>query len=142
MPEDLPVNARWTIPGRALRVEAARASGPGGQHVNTTETKVHLFLLLETCGLPPGVVARVREARSGDVSRAGELRITCGAHRSRTQNLEEARARLVALVLAHMTPPRARRATKPTKASKRRRVDDKKKRGAVKKGRGKVRRED
>ena len=103
---------------------------------------MHLFLSLASCGLPPGVVARVREARSGDISKTGELRITCSANRSRTQNLEEARARLAALVRAHMTPPKKRRATKPTRASKRRRLDAKKKRGAVKKGRGKVRRED
>lgn len=110
--------------------------------MNTTETKIHLFCDLEASGLHPSVIARIRDARGGDINSAGELRITCGTHRSRLQNLEEARNRLVALVRAHLAPPRARRKTSPTRGSKERRLKAKKARGDVKASRGRVRRDD
>jgi ribosome-associated protein len=142
MADDLTIRDGLILPGSCLRVETARSGGPGGQHVNTTETKVHLFCDLTATGLHPAVVARVREARGRDISARGELRITCGTHRSRTQNLDEARARLAALFLAHLAPPKKRRATKPTRGSKERRIKKKKARSQVKAGRGRVRRDD
>ncbi|MCO4746098.1 MAG: aminoacyl-tRNA hydrolase [Proteobacteria bacterium] len=142
MADELPINERITVPGGALRVEAARAGGPGGQHVNTTETKIHLFLNLEASTLHPAVLRRIRDARGGDISRAGELRVTCAASRSRHANLEEARARLAALIRAHLVPPKRRKKTRPTRASKERRVSGKKKRGQVKAGRRRVNRDD
>lgn len=142
MADDLTIRDGLVLPGSCLRVEAARSGGPGGQHVNTAETKVHLFCELEATGLHPAVLARISEARGGDISARGELRITCGTHRSRAQNLEEARARLVALVRAHLAPPKPRRATKPTRGSKERRIQQKKARSQVKSGRGRVRGDD
>lgn len=142
MPDDLPIDDRRTLPASCLRVETARSGGPGGQHVNTTETKVHLFCDLEATGLHPAILRRIREARGGDISSTGELRITCGTHRSRLQNLEEARARLAAVVKAHLYPPKRRKKTRPTRSSKERRIEAKKQRGKVKAKRGRVKRKD
>lgn len=142
MPNDLTIDDRRVLPASCLRVETARSGGPGGQHVNTTETKVHLFCDLDASGLHPAVIRRIREARGGDINSEGELRITCGSHRSRLQNQEEAEQRLIAVVRAHLTPPKRRRATRPTRASKKRRLKAKKERGQVKAKRGRVKRGD
>ncbi len=137
--DELPITARLTIPGELMDIEMSRAGGPGGQHVNKTETRVRLRLDLARWGaLHPAAKARLRAAHPGKLTDAGELLIVCASHRSRTRNIEEARARLVAMVRAALVAPKTRRPTKPTRGSKDRRLKKKKVRGAIKAGRKKV----
>ena len=139
MPDDLPINDRLTIPSRLLRISVSRSGGPGGQHVNTTDTKVHLYFHIDGFAeLHAAARERVKAARRNDLNSDGELQITADVHRSRHQNEEEARSRLVAVIKAHLIPPKKRRKTKPSRAAKRRRMDAKKQRGEKKVTRGKV----
>ncbi|MGC6494660.1 MAG: alternative ribosome rescue aminoacyl-tRNA hydrolase ArfB [Myxococcota bacterium] len=141
--DDLPVNDRLIIPAAALSVQYSRSGGAGGQHVNTTETRVQLRFDLAGCTrLHPAAKQRIRDAHPGLVTASGELVIAADRQRSRHQNLEEARRRLAQIIEACRLPPRPRKKTKPSRAAKRKRTDDKKKRGATKKMRGRVRRDD
>lgn len=136
MADDLPIPGGPTIPAGDLSYEFSRAGGPGGQHVNTTDTRVRLrFALARSSVLSPAVKARVVERNPGRVTDAGELVIVCDVHRSRGQNVEEVRARLASLIAECLRPPKVRRATQPTRGSQERRVEAKKKRSTTKAGR-------
>lgn len=139
MPDALPITARIVIPGEDLRYEFSRAGGPGGQHVNTTDTRVRVRLdLAGTAALREDVKERLRAAHPGKLTAEGELVVTCDARRSRHRNLGEARERLAAFVRTALTPPRPRRPTRPTRGSQRRRLAAKRQRADVKRGRQKV----
>ena len=84
----------------------------------------------------------MRAARPGDLTSEGELLIVCDEHRSRQQNIDTARARLAALVIASLLPPKVRKKTKPSKGAQRARLETKGQRSGVKKMRGKVRGDD
>jgi ribosome-associated protein len=134
--DPLAINDRIEIPAADLSWEFMRASGPGGQHVNKSDTAVRLrFDLANTTAIDDGVKARITAARRGLVNLDGTLTVACESHRSRQRNMDAARERLAALILAHLVPEAPRRPTRPTRASKERRVDEKKKRGAAKAGR-------
>lgn len=136
MSDPLAINDRIEIPAADLSWEFMRASGPGGQHVNKSDTAVRLrFDLANTTAIDDGVKARITAARRGLVNLDGTLTVACESHRSRQRNMDAARERLAALILAHLVPEAPRRPTRPTRASKERRVDEKKKRGAAKAGR-------
>jgi ribosome-associated protein len=110
-----------------------RAAGPGGQHVNTTSTAVQLrFDVRHSPSLPDDVRQRLERLAGRRLTRDGVLVLVAQGERSQKRNREEALARLVALVRAAARPPTKRKPTKPTKASKRRRLDDKKRHGAIK----------
>ncbi len=139
MPDDLAITSRIVIPGSDLEVSYSRAGGPGGQKVNKTESRVQLSFDFEDCeALTFGVKARVRASWGSRITRDGRMVLACDTHRERSRNLAEARARLAAMIRGCLEPPRPRRATKPSLAARRRRLEGKKQRGKVKQLRGKV----
>jgi len=139
MPADLIINDRITLPGWRITVETTRSGGPGGQHANTSDTAVRIRLHLGSIHeLHPAVLARVRRAYPGYVTGDDELVVASRNSRSQSANLEDAYARMAEMIRAHLQPPRTRRPTKPTKASKRRRMDAKSRRSETKKLRGRV----
>jgi ribosome-associated protein len=143
MNDPLEIKPGLVIPADDLSYEFTRSGGPGGQHVNTTDSKVRLRFAFESCAvLRPDVKDRLRAARGSDINDEGELLITCDVHRSRQMNIDEARERLVALIQAFLVPPRPRKKTKPSYSSQLRRVEGKAKRGDVKAGRRKVQHDD
>jgi ribosome-associated protein len=110
-----------------------RAAGPGGQHVNKTSSAVQLrFDVRRSPSLPDDVRHRLERLAGRRLTRDGVLVLVAQGERSQKRNREEVLARLVELVRAAARPPTPRRKTKPTKASKRRRLDDKKRQGTLK----------
>ena len=118
--------------------EAIRAQGAGGQNVNKVSNAVHLRFDIRASSLPDELKARLLARRDQRISGEGVIVIKAQQHRSLEKNRAEALARLQALVAAAATLPRARRATRPTLASKQRRVESKVRRGQVKALRGRV----
>ena len=120
------------VPAGELIERFSHASGPGGQGVNTADSRVQLSLDLAT------TVALNEKQREHSLSVLGDrlmgtlLTITAAEHRSQRRNRAAARERLAHVLRAALTPPTPRRATKPTRASKLRRLADKKRRGEVK----------
>ncbi|MBK7580662.1 MAG: aminoacyl-tRNA hydrolase [Myxococcales bacterium] len=137
MASDLVVNSSLTIPEADLGVRAVRSSGPGGQNVNKVSTKIELrFDLRSTSALRPEVKVRLRRLAASRLDAEGALVITSQATRSQAQNLEDARAKLADLIRAALFVPKRRRPTKPTRASKERRLDAKRHQSQKKQTRG------
>jgi ribosome-associated protein len=132
--------AEWPpLPEEALEERFLAATGPGGQNVNKVATAVQLRLDVFALRLHPDVYARLKALAGSRWTKEGEIVVTARAHRTQDANRAEARERLAELVgRAHIAPAK-RKKTKPSKAAKAKRVDEKKGRGAVKAGRGKVR---
>jgi len=132
-PGDLRLGTRWVIPAAELRWRFSRSSGPGGQNVNTTDSRVELlFDLRATAALSAPLRQRALE-RLGPRLLEGCLVIAASEHRSQWQNRVAAQRRLVELLLeALKPPPPPRRPTKPTRGSVQRRLEVKKQRSAVK----------
>src|ERR1019366_4784088 len=133
----------FVVPAAELLERFSRSSGPGGQGVNTTDSRVELrWQILESpalARLSPTQRLRV-ESALGDRLVSGEFIIVASEHRSQRQNRVAARNRLAdALRQALLPPSPPRRATRPTRGSQRRRLEDKRQRGSTKSGRGQVR---
>jgi len=119
---------------------ATRASGAGGQHVNTTDSAVVLrFDVAASPSLPEAVKARLTPLGGARMTGEGVLILRSEGSRSQFENRREVRERLVALIAEATIVPKKRRPTKPSKAAKAKRVDSKKARSTVKAGRGRVR---
>ena len=124
------------IPGWELWFVASRAGGPGGQHVNTSSTRVTLMWnLCGTTALDEGQRARVQRRLATRVNSEGVLQISAEDERSQSANRDAARERLAALVSQALEVPKARRPTRPTRGSQERRLTAKKQRGDVKRQR-------
>jgi ribosome-associated protein len=135
--DDLHVRDDLVIPGWELWFTAARSSGPGGQHVNTSSTAVTLhWSVAGSSVLRDHQRALLLRKLGNRINRDGVLMVDGRDARSQHRNLEAARARLAELVAGALLRPKRRVATKPTRGSQRRRVDAKKQRGALKKLRG------
>lgn len=114
------------------------ATGPGGQNVNKVATACQLRVNIYALGLPPYAFKQLKEIAGSRLASNGDIIVTARSSRSREANREEARARMVEMIEKSLIRAPRRIATKPSKAAKARRVDAKKGRSAVKKGRGKV----
>ncbi len=136
MSDSLEVTERVSIPRDELSIRATRSGGAGGQHVNTSSTRIELLWnAAQTRALPEeireGALRRLQPRMNAD----GFVRIVSSEHRSQLRNREAAEERLVKLVRAALTVPRARRKTAPTRASKEERLESKKRRSEIKKRR-------
>jgi ribosome-associated protein len=134
--DDLRVNGWLVIPASELRERFSRSSGPGGQSVNTADTRVELsFDVAHSSALPEYARARVTE-RLGSRLSDGVLTVVASEQRSQLLNRRAARGRLAALLREAIAPPRPPRVpTRPGRAAKERRIAEKRQRGAVKRGR-------
>ena len=134
--EDLRVRGRLVIPAGELRESASRSGGPGGQHVNKTNTRVTLrWSPVTSAALGPLQRERLLTRLAGRLTRGGDLVVHAGRFRSRGRNRELARERLADLVREALAVRPKRRATRATRASRERRLATKRRRGDVKRGR-------
>jgi len=133
MPGPLRVNDRLTIPENELQWKFSRSGGPGGQSVNTSDSRVELFFdVLRSVTLPEFLRERALQ-RLGDRLSSGVLTVNASEHRSQLKNRQEAERRMASLLATALAPPPpARRSTKPSKGAKKARMDDKRRRGDVK----------
>lgn len=136
MSDALQVTDEVSIPRDELSIRASRSGGAGGQHVNTSSTRIELLWnIAETRALPEGVRDGVLQRLGSRTNADGVIRIVSSEHRSQLRNREAAEERLAKLVRGALTVPRARRKTAPTRASKEARLKAKKRRAEIKKRR-------
>jgi ribosome-associated protein len=126
------------LPEEAMSERFLAATGPGGQNVNKVATACQLRVDVFKLGLTPEAYARLKDIAGSRMTSSGEIIITARNYRTQEANREDARARLAEMIAkAHMVP-RKRKPTRPSRAAKAKRVDQKKQRSQVKSGRGKV----
>lgn len=132
----VPVTDAVAIPRTELSYRASRAGGAGGQHVNTSSTRIELLWNVRaTTALDDAQRIRVAAKLAARLDGDGWLRVVSSARRSQGQNREAAEERLAALVRGALVVPKRRRLTKPTRGSKEARLAEKKKRGDTKRQR-------
>jgi ribosome-associated protein len=137
MPATIAITPLIAIEERELDETFVRASGPGGQNVNKLSTAVQLrFDLRASPNIPPGMKARAEKLAGQRLTREGVIVISADRFRTQEQNRDDARARLIELLQRAAVVPKVRRKTRPTLASKKRRVEGKKHRSEIKSRRG------
>jgi ribosome-associated protein len=128
----LTLTSSLSIPDAALSESFTRATGPGGQNVNKVATAVELRLAIGRSGLPEAVKTRLRALAGHRLTADDEIVIDAKEHRTQAQNRAAARERLADLIRRALVRPKARRKTKPTVASRERRLESKVRRSRVK----------
>ena len=133
MPEGLPITATLSLDPSEIQIAFIRSSGPGGQNVNKVSTAAQLhFDLRNSPSLPEAIKARAARAAGSRLSGEGVIVITADRFRTQALNRDDAIARLMELLRDAAIPPKPRRATRPTLASKQRRLEGKRQRSGVK----------
>jgi ribosome-associated protein len=133
----LVITPHIAIPDEELEWKFIRSSGPGGQNVNKVASAVQLrFLLPQNTRVPVGARNRLRRIAGQKINDDGTILINARSERSQEQNRREALDRLEELIRTALVEPKVRKKTRPTKASKERRIDSKKRRSTTKQGRG------
>lgn len=128
---------KYPVVEREVEFTAIRAQGAGGQNVNKVSSAIHLRFDIAASTLPDDVKARLFALNDSRITDAGVLVLKAQQHRTQEMNKNDALARLQEVIDSIATPPKNRRVTKPTFASKLRRLDGKSQRADVKAGRGK-----
>ena len=136
---DLEVSRHVVVPAHELIWRFSRSSGPGGQSVNTSDSRVELSVdIAETSALSPLLRARAID-RLADRLVDGVVTVTASEHRSQLRNREAAMTRMAEMLRQAIAPPAApRKRTRPTKAARERRITEKKHRGEIKRLRGRA----
>lgn len=134
----MPPDAAPLWPDEALSEKFLAATGPGGQNVNKVATACQLRCNVFLLGLSPDTYARLKTIAGSKLTSGGELIITARRFRTQEGNREDARVRLAEMLAAAHIVQAKRRPTRPSRSAKAKRVDSKKGRGAIKRGRGKV----
>lgn len=130
------VNARVRIPAQELMVRATKSGGPGGQHVNTSSTRVEVqWNMRQSAALDDEQKQRLEARLATKLDARGALRVVASDTRSQTQNRALALGRLATLVRGGLSVPKARRATKPSRGQREQRLDEKKRRSHTKRDR-------
>ena len=123
MPFPLSINGRIILTEAAVETRFVRASGPGGQHVNKVSSKVQMWIDLGRLeGVTPEELSRLRERLAARLDARGRLLLSSQATRDQSRNLEDAAQRAAELIRAALHRPKTRRVTKPTFASRERRI--------------------
>jgi ribosome-associated protein len=123
---DIRVNDRILVPDAAIESKAVRSSGPGGQNVNKLATKIQMWVdLNRIVGLMGDEPARIREFLKSRLDGDGRLLVSSQETRDQARNREDCVAKVAGLIRAALIRPKVRRATRPTRASKQRRVEAK-----------------
>ncbi len=143
MSADLYISPRLTILADEMDISQARSSGPGGQNVNKVNSKVTLRWNPDRCErLDAGWRRRLTNRYGNRITRDGDLILQSDRYRDRLRNLADVRQRLVEMLLECQLPPTARKATRPTLGSKKRRLEAKRQQSAKKAGRQNFRSDD
>lgn len=138
-PDRIRINKRVSIPTAELELRATRSGGPGGQHVNTTASRIQLsWDVAGSSSLTERRRQMIRSRLRNRIDGAGVLHLSADSHRSQHRNRAEVLERFAELVAEALRPRKQRKPTRPTKASKERRLRKKKRRGRLKKLRGRV----
>ena len=130
----LRVGPDWLIPDEALSYKAVHSGGPGGQNVNKVATRVELLLDLEQATelIGPEAAQKLRQRLRGRIDREGRVRVVSCRFREQSRNVADAVERLEQLLRQALEEPKQRRATKPTAASRQRRLEQKRRRSQIK----------
>jgi ribosome-associated protein len=128
----LHISSHLTIPDSEIDIHAMRSQGAGGQNVNKVSSAIHLQFDIAASSLPPFYKEELLKLKDHRISEGGMITIKAQQYRSQEQNREDALTRLSELIRSVAIPRKKRRATKPTKSSKERRLEGKIKRGKLK----------